>query len=206
MQLQLANVGGFAGAPPSSGRRRRPPPGRHTSLMNMRRYDYEICPAPNMEYGGGGLGRVRMGEVWFMRRARPRLPVITAYLVRARAAAARRLAQSRFRWRVVRPASPRRRVRSALRTPDASRDQATAATPAMRRWPPCRASSQPASDASPSVLAISSPLHTHRNSDTVIRLLVNTLQIAFADMIQLATIKFGIHQRVSTKSRLQRGE
>lgn len=39
-----------------------------------------------MEYGGGGpVERVRMGEVWFMSRARPRLPVITVYLVRARA-------------------------------------------------------------------------------------------------------------------------
>ncbi|KAJ0181876.1 hypothetical protein K1T71_002598 [Dendrolimus kikuchii] len=50
----------------------------HMSLMNMRRYDYENMPRPEYGIWGGG-------PVWRVRMAQPRLPVITVYLVRARA-------------------------------------------------------------------------------------------------------------------------
>ncbi|CAG9098782.1 unnamed protein product [Plutella xylostella] len=53
----------------------------------MRRYGYEICPAPNMEYGGGGpVAASANGRSLIYEPGAAPPPVITGYLVRARAA------------------------------------------------------------------------------------------------------------------------
>lgn len=121
-------------APPSSGRRRRPPPAAHVA------YEYEalwLWNMPRPEYGiwrRGPRPRANGRSLIYETGAAPppchnRVPG-----ARARCRRPPPRAQSRFRWRVVRPASPRVRVRSALRTSEA-RGRETAATPAMRRWP-----------------------------------------------------------------------
>lgn len=183
-------MGGFAGAlpPPSSGRRRRPPrlspapESGHMSLMNMRRYDYENMPRP--EYGiwrrEWSAARANGRSLIYEPGAAPP-PVITVYLVRARdtrAPPAAPSAQSRFRWREVRPAATRSlRLRtptepSAARASDPPAPAASAlpcagsdpSAPACSPAPTCRESSPPASAASPSVLTLlttpHSPQHT----------------------------------------------
>lgn len=166
--------------------------------------------------------------------------------------------QSRFRWRVVR--SVARRVRFQFRTSsEPSRGLRARVNPRLyntracsilvfRRLSPrraalpcagierrqrdttCRASSQPASDAFPSVLTNkirkSTTAH-HTRSYRFIRYMFWISEFfeektgafrpcfVFVDfphtnfilaMIQLATIKFGIHQKVNNKSRHRRGE
>ncbi|KAI8427920.1 hypothetical protein MSG28_002256 [Choristoneura fumiferana] len=132
----------------------------------------KICPAPNMEEGVR-VARANGRSLIYESGAAPP-PVITVYLVRARAGPPPSSpAQSRFRWRVARPAAPR--LRTEPERPASARPLPgpPCAGPGPERPPACRASSQPASAASPS----------------------------------LATIKFGIHQKVSmSTNRLRRGE
>lgn len=112
-----------------------------------------------------------MGEVWFMSGARPRLPVITVYLVRARARRPPPAAASRSVPLQMASGAPGR-TPYPLRSPSTAREWPvhytyTAVTPHLHsaaarssclpcagpeRDTTCRASSQPASDASPSVL------------------------------------------------------
>lgn len=89
----------------------------------------KICPAPNMEYGEGVPCSACEWAKFDLWAERPRLPVITVYLVRARAAARRPpppRAQSRFRWREVRPAASC--VRSALRVRKSSEPSSASAS------------------------------------------------------------------------------
>ncbi|XP_026746703.1 homeotic protein spalt-major-like isoform X4 [Trichoplusia ni] len=211
------------------------------SLMNMRRYDYENMPRP--EYGiwrrGAREARANGRSLIYEPGAAPppchnRIPGARA---RCRPPPAARLALSPAsdgEWcarshaasaplSVLRPrrvAGPRVRPEEpcACHAPALSR---------VRSAAPCRASSPPASAASPSVLNVpttshQSPHHTRRLrhirrpvtplSGGIICVFVDTLllnprfDIRTDKMIQLATIKFGIHDKVSTKIRHQRGE
>lgn len=141
----------------------------------------KICPAPNMEYGEGVPCTACEWAKFDLWAERPRLPVITVYLVRARArppAARRRLALSPASdgekcgrlHSAYAPHSESASRESRVVLPRVNPDPWTADAEGERSVPrrrpchapalsrqrdsSCRAWSPPASDASPSVLTI----------------------------------------------------